>query len=102
MINSIFPSHQNKWWCIFLYFYISPQSEQDQRQEERGVLSPVAAPDAALTSGMSGWQLNYCRNLFSLQIILSLLYAPSWEKSLGGEKVNVNNRFRLDSNLKQV
>ena len=62
----------------------------------------MAAPDAPRTSGMSAWQLNYCRNLFSLQIypqpsLCAFLGEKSW-----GEKVNVNNRFRLDSNLKQL
>ena len=55
--------------------------------------------DAPRTSPLSGRE---GAELLRIFILLLQVYAPSWEKSVEGEKVNVNNRFRLDSNLKQV
>ena len=89
-VINIFPSHHNKrrlevHISIFLYF-TTIWSGPAARRERRFISGGREGPDAPSTSPLSGWQLNYCRDLFSLQIILLQVYAPSLEKSLEGKK----------------
>ena len=54
---------------IFLYF-TRIWSRPAARRERSFISAGREDPDAPRTSPLSGWQLNYCRDLFSLKIFL--------------------------------
>ena len=90
VINNISPPHHNK--SSFLTHSAGVEVVRG------GYLLSSDAPHVLLRHA-SLWQLDYRFNWFSLRISTDV-YVTSIEKSAGN--VNVNNRLRLNSNLKQV